>query len=111
MGGGTVGDGSGLVGSEAVLFRAGVVVFDEESVDVVVHGEPVGASSVVPGQVDAGIEVAMSVFGEIIVLLYDVVEMVGMLNADIFHTKVVYDEGEHDGSPFVSPEAGVASSW
>ncbi len=48
-----------------MLFRVGVVVFDEESVDVVVHREPVGASSVVPSQVDADIEVAIPVFGEV----------------------------------------------
>jgi hypothetical protein len=106
LGGGTIGDRSGLVGRKATFFRVGVVVLDKESVNVVMHGEATGASSVVPGQVDAGIEVAMPVFGEVVVLLYDVMEVVGMLNADIFHTKVIYDEGEHDGSPFVSPEAG-----
>ena len=89
-----------------MLFRAGVVVLYKESGDVVIHGEATGASSVAPGQVDAGIEVAMPVFSEVVVLLHDVVELVGMMNADIFHTEVIYNEGEHDGLPFVLPEAG-----
>ena len=47
----------------------------------------------------------MPVFGEVIVLSDYVAEVVGMLNANIFLAKVVDDEGEHDGTPFVSPEA------
>ena len=101
MGSGAIGDGRGFVGQEMTFFRAGVVVLYDESGDVVIHGEATDASSVVPGQVDASIEVSMPVFGEVIVLLY-VAEVVGML---IFHTEVIYDEGEHDGLPFVSPEA------
>ena len=88
-----------------MLFRAGVVVFDEESVDVVIHGEPAGSSSVVPSQVDASIEVAMPVFGKVIVLLDYVTEVKTMLNADVFYAKVIDNEGEHDGMSFVSPEA------
>ena len=58
MGGGTKGDGRGFVGQEATLIRAGVVVFDKEGVDVVIHGEATGACGVIPGQVNASIEVA-----------------------------------------------------
>ena len=39
-------------------------------------------------------------------LFDDVTKVVGMLDADIFEAKVVDDEGEHDGMPFVLPEAG-----
>ena len=46
-----------------------MVVFDKECVDVLIHREPAGASSVVPTQVDVGIEVTMPVFGEVIVLM------------------------------------------
>ena len=84
---------------------AGVVVLDEESVNVVIHGEAAGAHGVIPGQVDASIEVAKPVLGEVVVLFYDVREVMGVLNANIFDAKVVYDEGEHDGLPFVLPEA------
>ena len=45
------------------LFWAGVVLFDKECVDVVIHREPAGGSGVVSGQVDAGIEVDVPVFG------------------------------------------------
>ncbi len=34
-----------------------------------------------------------------------VAEVMGMLNADVFHAKDIDNEDEHDGMPFVSPEA------
>ena len=40
------------------FFRMVMVVFDKQGVDVVIHGEATGASGVVPGQVNASIEVA-----------------------------------------------------
>ena len=58
MGGGAIGDGCGFVGREMTFFRLGVVVFDKEGVDVVIHGEATGVHGVVPGQVNASIEVA-----------------------------------------------------
>ena len=48
----------------------------------------------------------MPVFGEVIMLLDNVTEVMGMLNANVFHAKVINNEGEHDGMPFVLPEAG-----
>ena len=83
-----------------------MVVFDKEGVNVVIHGEATGAHGVVPDQVNAGIEVALPVLGEVVVLFDDVTKVVGMLDANIFDAKVVDDESEHDGSPFEPPEAG-----
>jgi hypothetical protein len=34
-----------------------------------------------------------------------------MLNANIFDTKVIYDEAELEGTPFVAPEARRGSSF
>ena len=57
MGGGAIGDGCGFVGREMTFFWSGVVVFDKEGVNVVIHGKATGARGVVPGQVNASIEV------------------------------------------------------
>jgi hypothetical protein len=40
------------------------------------------------------------------VLLDGVPKVDGMLFANVFNPEVVHYEGEHDGSPFVTPEAG-----
>ena len=40
------------------IFRLGMVVFDKQGVDVVIHGEATGARGVVPGQVNVSVEVA-----------------------------------------------------
>ena len=37
--------------------------------------------------------------------LDDVAQVIGMLKANVFNTKVVDNESEHDGSPFVAPTA------
>ena len=39
-----------------------------------------------------------------------VAEVMGMLDANVFHTKVIDDEGEHDDTPLVLLEAsgGIA---
>ena len=34
-----------------------------------------------------------------------VTKVMGVLDANIFHAKVIDNEDEHDGMPFVSPEA------
>ena len=82
-----------------------MVVFDKQGVNVVIHGEATGAYGVIPGQVNASIEVAQPVLCEVVVLFDDVTKVVGMLDANILDAKVIDDEDEHDGLPFVSPEA------
>jgi hypothetical protein len=37
--------------------------------------------------------------------LENVQEVVEVFNSNIFHTKVIYNEAELDGTPFVAPEA------
>ena len=49
-----------------------MVVFEEESCDVFIHCEVAGACSIVPGEVDACVEIALPVFGDVVVLLEDV---------------------------------------
>jgi hypothetical protein len=44
-------------------------------------------------------------------LLENVQEVVEVFDSNIFHTKVIYNEAELDGMPFVAPEAGGGFSF
>jgi hypothetical protein len=44
-------------------------------------------------------------------LLENVQEVVEVFDSNIFHTKVIYNEAEFDGTPFVVPEAGGGFSF
>ena len=101
---GTIGDRGSLVRREDWSLGFLMVIFGEHGVDVVFHGEATGALGVVPGEVDACVEVALSVFGEVVEFLDGVSEVVSVVVANVFDSEVVYYEGEHDGSPFVPPE-------
>ena len=46
---------------------SGWLYFDENSVDVVIHGKSTGAFGVVSGKVDVGVKVALPVFGDVVV--------------------------------------------
>ena len=105
---GTIDDGCSLVGREDWSLGSLVVVFGEHCVDVVFHGETTGALGVVPGEVDACVEVALPVFGEVVEFFDGVSEVVSVVVANVFDSEVVYYEGEHDGSPPVSPETWCA---
>ena len=82
-----------------------MVIFEEEGCNIFLHGELTGSLGVVPGKVDAGVKIAAPVFGDVVVFLDDVAQVMGMLEANVFDTEVVDDESEHDGSPFVAPKA------
>jgi hypothetical protein len=42
--------------------------------------------------------------------LENVQEVVEVFNSDLFHSKVIHDEAELNGTPFVVPEARVDST-
>ena len=49
-----------------------MVEFEEEGSNVFIHSEAAGACNIVPGEVDACVEIALPVFGDVVVLLEDV---------------------------------------
>ena len=49
-----------------------MVVCEEEGCDVFIHSEAAGACNIVPGKVDAHVEIALPVFSDVVVLLEDV---------------------------------------
>ena len=63
--------------------------------DVVFHCEPTSAVSVplgiIPVEVNTSKKIAIPVFTHFIVLIEDSEEVVSMLPADIFHTKIIND--------------------
>ena len=82
-----------------------MVTLEEEGCNVFLYGESAGVRGVVPGKVDAGIQIAFSVFGDVVVFLDDVVQVMDVLKANVFNTEVIDNESEHDGSSFVTPKA------
>ncbi len=77
--------------------------FDEKVVDVPRHADEAASASVVPFDVDAGKLVTCHVELHPMKFLEEVKEMVEVFNAHVFRTKVIDDEAELDGSPFVTP--------
>ncbi len=77
--------------------------FDEKVVDVPRHADAAALASVVPLGVNAGKLVSCHVELHPMKFLEEVQEMVEVFNAHVFHTKVIDDEAELDGSPFVAP--------
>ncbi len=76
---------------------------DEEVVDVPRHADVAASASVVPFDVNAEKFVTCHVELHPMKFLEEVKEMVEVFNTLIFHTKVINDEAELDGLPFVAP--------
>ena len=83
-----------------------MVPLEAEVNDVVVHGKVKGTLCVVPLDIDAGIQVTLPVFSDIIMFFEGISKVVGMEAAYIFNSKVVNDEAEEDRAPFVAPNTG-----
>ena len=92
-----------LVGGNIPLLVVRLIPPEAEFGDVVVHGEAKGALGVVPLEIDAGVQVTLPVFGDIVVFFEGISKVVGMAVAYIFDTKVINNEAEEDRAPFVVP--------
>jgi hypothetical protein len=77
--------------------------FDEDVVGVPRHADAAASASVVPFDVNAGKLVTCHVELHTMKFLEEVKEMVEVFNAHVFHTKVINNEAELGGSPFVVP--------
>ena len=87
------------------ISRVFVVKTFEGVLHVRQHGQVDLASRVVPIDVHAKVSGADPVVVDGIVFLQDGHEVVGVLFAGVFHSKIVHAKGESDGSPLVGPEA------
>ena len=72
--------------------------------DVVWHGEVNGACFVVPIQLESTKKLTLTVHRDFIVLLQGVFEVFDMGETDSLDAKIVNNETESDGAPFMSPK-------
>ena len=86
-------------------------ISEQELVDVVFHGDLVGAGFVVPFNINTCIFLTLPVSSDRVVFLQCVKEMLCMLFADIFDAKIIDSYTEHDGAPFVHPNAWIGGGF
>ena len=58
--------------------------------------------SVIPLEVDAGIQISLPIFGDVVVFLEGIAKVLGMPFTDIFNSKVVKNEAGEDRVPVVT---------
>jgi hypothetical protein len=83
-----------------------MLVFEEQQRYIAWHTDAAAASSVVPFNVHARKFTACHVVLDAMEFLKDIEEVGEVLQAHIFYPKVVNNEAELDGSPFVVPKTG-----
>ena len=84
----------------------GVIVLEEEVLDVPVHGRPACPFGIVPGKIDAGIFLACPVCGVVVMCEQSLEKMIRVVFVGVLNAEVVEDQDEDERSPVVSPEAG-----
>jgi hypothetical protein len=83
------------------------VKLDEKVLDVAGHTDATLVGCIVPFDVNTHKFVASHVELDSMELLENIAEMVEVFEPNILHPKVINNETELDGMPFVAPEAGV----
>ena len=74
--------------------------------DVARHAEVTGMIGIVPFEVDAAEAFAFPVNVNFLIMVAEALDqMVVMLFADVFDTKVIHDKAEADWAPLVMPKA------
>ncbi len=79
--------------------------FEEKIVNISRHADLAVLVSIIPFDVHASKFVTSHVELHSTVLLEKIQEMVEMFNSNLFDTKVVHNEAELDGKPFVAPKS------
>ncbi len=80
--------------------------FEKQHRYIAWHTDAAAVGRVVPFNVHACKFIASHVVLHAMEFLEDTKEVVEVFRAHVFDTKVVYNEAELDGSPFVAPETG-----
>ena len=80
-----------------------MTIFDQEVMDVGVHGESAGSFVVVPTEIDAGEFGPFPIFSDFVIFFEHGGEVFSMFPAHIFDAKIVNDKAKHDGPPLVPP--------
>jgi len=87
-----------------------VLEFEEEVIDVSGHAESAALARIIPFDGDASKFVASHVELYPMKFPEKVKQIVEMFNANIFYTKVIHNEAELKGVPFMAPETGCGCS-
>jgi hypothetical protein len=78
---------------------------DEQIVDVLGHAESAALARITSADGNAGKFVPGHVALDTMVFLEKIQKKVEVFDSNIFYTKVISDEAELEGTPFVAPEA------
>ena len=102
---GAVDDFTMLIRRVLWLGWGGVVILDQEVLDVSIHGRPGCTFCIVPIQVDTGKLFSPPISGDIVVCEQCLEEMVCMAFISVFDAKVINNEDKDKQMPVVVPEA------
>jgi hypothetical protein len=80
--------------------------FEKQRRYIACHTDAAAVGSIVPFNVHASKFIASHVVLDALEFLQDTKEVVEVFKAHVFDAKVVYNEAELFGSPFVAPETG-----
>ena len=98
-----VGNRSTLVGREMQFGGARMFELDEQGFDVAFHDDAAMPASIIPFDIDTCKLVSRHVELNSVIFFEKIKEMVEVLYPNIFDTKVIHDEAELNGAPFVVP--------
>ncbi len=108
---GTIGDGQTCIGRESWLARSRMFELDEQVGNVPGHAELAVPARLIPFDGDACQFVTSHVELHTMEFLEELQEVVEMLNANVFDTKVIHNEVELKQTPCVAPETWRGSSF
>ena len=80
------------MGQELTLGGNRVAVSEKEFSNMILHGEATSYLLLFPIEVDDRKFVAGPIFGDGVIFLEDIAEVMGVAFANIFNTKVIYDD-------------------
>jgi hypothetical protein len=104
LGFGTIGDWNAIVWGEMGLAWTGMFKPNQQVFDVTWHTDATLTLHVVPVDINTRKFITSHVVLGPMEFLEKIKEVVEVFNSNIFYPKVIYDEAELDGTPFVAPE-------
>jgi hypothetical protein len=78
---------------------------DEQGFDVALHADAATPASIIPFDIDTRKPVSRHVELNSVIFFEKIKEMVEVFYPNIFDTKVIHDEAELNGLPFVAPKS------
>jgi hypothetical protein len=98
-----VGNRSTFVGREMQFGVARMFELDEQGFDLTLHADAATPASIITFDIDTCKLVSCHVELNSVIFFEKIKEMVEVFYPNIFDTKVIHNEAELNGSPFVAP--------